>query len=261
MATQCVRLDQLNLSPFEHAIWYACDLWVVPHIVTVALLCIFIKRPWIAWLLSFIWELIEAWIVYLFKGFGIFYAGPAANQATENLVESLVVDVFYCGALGAIVGWLYYETFRAPTVLTISDFWKRPYIFFYYVFFYLLSLVGYFGFYGYETGGFRLGVLLSVIIQGAVLLLGAYFEPKGVWNGYTKRDRIIFWSVQYAYAVVLAISNLFNWLYSAYIQALLLTGIFIIALFITAAATRNYWWKRYYISFDEVYRNQNQNQS
>ena len=189
MATQCIPLDQITgLLPWEIPLLYSCDIWPTPHILNVLILGIFTKSPTFAFLMSGIWEIIEVLILIMFNNFSLFFVGPEENLAFENLGQTLISDWLIHGGIGTLLSWIFIRAFRFPAMLTIYDFWNRVYVFWYYLFGFILLLFGFFFLYGAEVNDFRLGVLLSFIIQGAFIVILLLTQPKETWSTFSRRE-------------------------------------------------------------------------
>ncbi|MDB9801214.1 hypothetical protein OAB94_02430 [Flavobacteriaceae bacterium] len=246
MANQCIPLEKIaGLLPWEIPILYACDIWVVPHVLVVFILSIFIKRPWTAFLASGIWEIFEILLLMAFGNFSLFLQ---AGTQFENLGQALVSDWLIHGGIGCSLSWIFCNTFRFPTLINEKDWYSNPYNFFYFIFAWVLLISGYSFTYAVSIDGFRLGVMISPLIQSIVLIIIIISQPLNVWNGYTKSEAVLFWSIPLLYAVALTISNMFNWLYSSAIQVWFISGIFLLLLIIIGIK-KGSWKHKYYLKF------------
>ena len=251
MITQCTPFTEIvGLLPWETAVLYACDIWNVPHVITVFLWAIMSKSPLVAFLLSGVFEIVEALALMGFGDFGFFFSGPKENIMIENIGQSLVIDWLLHGGIGTLLGWMYLKTFRFPAMITVYDFWNKPFYFFYYLLAYIFSTLLYFFLYGIKLeNGFPLGILMGFIGQGIVILLILWTQPRNRWKDYTKAERTRFWLIQYLFAVGLGVSNMFDWLYSSAIQVWVICGIFFLMLIVLECTKmRKYrWWNHYYV--------------
>lgn len=253
MATQCVPLNEItHLFIYELPTLYACDIWPVPHVLTVFSVGLYTRSALYAFLFSGIWEIVEALILLIFGNFSLFFVGPADNLALENLSQSIIDDWLIHGGIGALLSWVFYYGFNFPILVNFKEFWTDVYRFWFYVFSFVLVNSGFYFLYGTEVGdGFRLGVLISFFIQGFFILITVWLQPRMTWANYTRQEQIEFWLLPYILSVALNISNLFNWFFSGAIQVWLLTGIYFLSiLFLISYRTR--WWRLLYIDFKTV---------
>ena len=249
MATQCIPLDQITgLQPWEIPTLYSCDVWPVPHILVPMLAGLFTKWPLFGFFIAGVWEIIEILILMIFQTFNVFFVGPDANSAYENLGQAFIDDWLIHGGIGTLLAWTLLHTFDMPLLVDFGEFWTKLYKFWYYVFAFIILALPLSTWYGYEIDGIRLGVLIAPFLQLIVIGLIVLTEPKATWLGYS---RVTYWMCWWPLSLALNISNMFGWFYSGAIQAWLLTGIYYVIL-LGVAQYRNKWLSLIYVDWDEV---------
>lgn len=228
-----------DLGPFVFTAHYACDRWVVPHILTPFLMTIFTRSAWFGFFMAGIGELIEYTVGTLFGSFVIFVGtanGGDIIHDAENMCGAFVEDWLIQGGLGSFVlGWFFYSYFTYPALLRVDDLWSSrryyPRLIIYSIALFGLCITLPAAIFGVTIGSFPLGALLYPFIQGGTLLLLLWWEkcnPKlSPWVS-NEDERLYFhlsiWFILLAYSI----QNLWYWFYSSAVQTWFITAIIVV---------------------------------
>lgn len=246
-----------DLGPVVLNTLRACDPWAVPHLINPFMVGVFTRTWWFAFFVAGLGELVEYTSLWAFKSFVIFlgtHEGTDFNHDVENLAGSYLEDWLFQGGLGTLMAWVFYQTFVFPAMLRGRDFWNGRIL---RALFYSTALFGFLivlpsALFGIEINGHPFGRHLYYIIHLGVFVLIVIFQPKDVWKDYSRRDVWIFWTVLWLVSFIYNFQNAFDWFFSSYAQAWLISGI-ILVVFAVVSQVRWRWIQRIRTTFKFVY--------
>lgn len=229
-----------------------CDRWSVLHIVTPFLLTVYTRSGFFGFFMAGIGEFLEYFGLTLWGTFAIFVTNTNTkvdpNTDVESLANIFVADWLLQGGIGVLLGWVFYQMVECPALYKWEDIWKRPYTFCYYTFWLLGTIVLKGAFYSMEFGSFKFGIHFYYMADIVLILVLELTQPKHTWQGYTKRQKGIYYFWWLFIVIVLNVQNQFDYLYSSYVQSWLWSSILLFVFMLPYSAWKWKWHRN--IEFD-----------
>jgi hypothetical protein len=227
--TPSSSIDMVAIGLYTFVNTYACDVWVVPHILAPMFLCILTRAPFFAFAIAGIAEIGEALANAMFGDFVIFITD---NDVGENITGILLDDWLIQGGIGVLLGIVIIAIFKPPRYIDLRDICparkgeKRHVGRFFYYLFLFLFLVAPAITYRLAIGSFSsAGVILYPVLNLGVIGIHLLIQ-------YCQRKRVNyeFWFTIVAISLVLNVQNIFDYLYSSAIQSWLWSSVIMLYL-------------------------------
>ena len=255
MVRPCMpAVNTYELGPVVMVSQFACDQWAVPHFIVPFMITVWTRNWFVGAFFAGFGEQVEYLALWAFQSFIIFlgtHEGTDFNRDIENLAGSHIDDTIWMGYLGVFFGWVFYQHFVFPALLRYKDIWNGRVlrVIFYAAFLFGVNIVLPAALHGVTVGSFPLGRLLYPIIHGVSFLLTVWWQPRSVWNGYTKAQAWQFWLGMWLISVIYNVQNIWDWFFSSHFQVTLVTGILLVGVFLPWSLYRWRWLQRIQLSF------------
>jgi hypothetical protein len=231
--TPAESIDMIAIGIYAFINTYACDSWVIPHILAPMFLCILTRAPFFAFAMAGIAEIGEVLAIVLFGNFVLFID---ANDVIENINGIMLDDWLIQGGIGVLLGIVVIAIFKPPRYIDLRDICpsrssfrgkgERRHIgrFMYYLVLFLLLILPVI-MYKLKLGSFSFGIVMYTVLNLAVIGIHLLIQ-------YCQRKRVNyeFWFTIVAISLVLNVQNIFDYLYSSAIQSWLWSSVIMLYL-------------------------------
>lgn len=232
----CNLVANTSITLYGVTFLTSCDMWHAPHIANPFILMMW-TRSWIAaFVVSGLFEILEALIVTIAKSFVVF---PGAVNSYENIPDSLLDDWLIQGGLGTLLGAWVTWYFQQPKMWRGWFTANRGHFVQWLIWYILImccQMINGLLIDPNDPNAFPVGALASMTIMCILFAFLIQNEPgvNDTWHGRTRYERARFWVAIVAIYLSFYYAVIFDFFFGSAAQTWLLWGAWIIIYFISA---------------------------